>query len=83
LYLPQFHRGIFANLYADSCLVAVLGYLDAAYVPGSGILQNKQLIKTWMVTPADDLLGPISIGPIVYVVDSTGETIFNDRRAFE
>lgn len=75
--------GIFANLYADSCLAAVLVYLDASSIPGSGIAQNNQLIKTWLVTPLDDLFGPVSRGPVVFVVDSTGEAIFNDRRAFE
>jgi len=51
--------------YHDSCLVAKLGYIDAAWAPGSTIRPNTALIKVWKVTP-------LSSGPPVYVQDNNG-----------
>lgn len=51
--------------YQDSCLVAKLGYIDAAWAPGSTIRPNTALIKVWKVTP-------LSSGPPVYVQDNNG-----------
>jgi hypothetical protein len=51
--------------YQDSCLVAKLGYIDAAWAPGSTIRPNIALIKVWKVSP-------LSSGPPVYVQDNNG-----------
>jgi hypothetical protein len=51
--------------YQDSCLVAKLGYIDAAWAPGSTTRPNTALIKVWKVSP-------ISSGPPVYVQDNNG-----------
>jgi len=50
--------------YHDSCLVAKLGYIDAAWAPGSTISPNTALIKVWKVSPLS--------GPSVYVQDNNG-----------
>ena len=50
--------------YHDSCLVAKLGYIDAAWAPGSTIRPNTALIKVWKVSPLS--------GPPVYVQDNNG-----------
>jgi hypothetical protein len=50
--------------YHDSCLVAKLGYIDAAWAPGSSIRPNTALIKVWKVSPLS--------GPAVYVQDNNG-----------
>lgn len=49
----------------DSCLVAKLGYIDAAWAPGSTLRPNTALIKVWQVTP-------LSGGPSDYVQDNNG-----------
>ena len=50
--------------YHDSCLVAKLGYIDAAWAPGSTIRPNTALIKVWKVS--------LLSGPSVYVQDNNG-----------
>ena len=50
--------------YHDSCLVAKLGYIDAAWAPGSTIRPNTALMKVWKVSPLS--------GPSVYVQDNNG-----------
>jgi hypothetical protein len=50
--------------YHDSCLVAKLGYIDAAWAPGSTTKPNTALIKVWKVSPLS--------GPAVYVQDNNG-----------
>jgi len=50
--------------YHDSCLVAKLGYIDAAWAPGSTISPNTALIKVWKVSPLS--------GPSVFVQDNNG-----------
>ena len=50
--------------YHDSCLVAILGYIDAAWAPGSTISPNTALLKVWKVSPLS--------GPSVYVQDNNG-----------
>ena len=51
--------------YHDSCLVAKLGYIDAAWAPGSTVRPNTALIKVWKVTPQ-------SGEPASYVPDNSG-----------
>ena len=53
--------------YQDSCLVAKLGYIDAAWAPGSTIRPNTALIKVWKVSP-------LSGNPPVYVQDNNGHS---------
>jgi hypothetical protein len=62
--------------YQDSCLYAVLGYIDAFYA-GTGIPYGQQLIKVWVVAGqssnyASMIAEGISPYPAVFVVDSTG-----------
>ncbi|GGB18598.1 hypothetical protein [Puia dinghuensis] len=51
--------------YHDSCFVAKLGYIDAAWAPGSSVRPNAGLIKVWRVSP-------LSGEPPVYVQDNNG-----------
>jgi hypothetical protein len=50
--------------YHDSCLVAKLGYIDAAWAPGSTTRPNTALIKVWKVS--------LLSGLAVYVQDNNG-----------
>lgn len=52
--------------YKDSCLVAVLGYVDAGSIPGNSISWGKTLVKVWKVTPLNGNY------PLVFVEDATG-----------
>jgi hypothetical protein len=62
--------------YQDSCLYAVLGYIDASFA-GTGIPYGQQLVKVWVVAGqssnyASMIAEGISPYPAVFVVDSTG-----------
>lgn len=60
------HPVIPGTAYRDSCLLAELGYIDAATFSKGTVPYGLSLIKVWKVSP-------LSGGyPMVYVVDSTG-----------
>jgi hypothetical protein len=60
------HPSIPGTKYRDSCLVAQLGYIDAATFSHGTALYGASLVKVWMVSP-------LSGGyPMVFVDDSTG-----------
>jgi hypothetical protein len=61
--------------YHDSCLVAQLGYIDAANQPNSGLSYGKKLIKVWEIYPEHTILTSLlyrSLSPMVFVIDETG-----------
>jgi len=62
-YYPAGHSSI---NYADTCLQATLGYMDAADIPGSRTPLEKGLVKVWKVTPLSRAY------PVVYVEDDNG-----------
>jgi hypothetical protein len=53
--------------YRDSCLVAELGYIDAATFSNGTVPYGASLVKVWKVSPSSN-----NNYPIVYVQDSTG-----------
>lgn len=55
--------------YQDTCLTAELVYLDAS-IQNNNTPSGKQLVKGWMVFPADN-----ENFPLVYVIDGTGQAI--------
>ena len=60
------HPSIPGTKYRDSCLIAQLGYIDAAAFSHGTALYGASLVKVWMVSP-------LSGGyPMVFVEDSTG-----------
>jgi hypothetical protein len=64
--------------YQDSCLHAILGYIDASYM-GTKIPFGQQLIKVWEVTGYADFAFGIAEGispyPAVFVADSSGDVM--------
>ena len=57
--------------YQDTCLSAVLGYMDAGYL-NMGIPYGKQLAKTWIIYPSDQRFSFYAEYPAVFVADGTG-----------
>lgn len=57
--------------YQDTCLSAVLGYMDAGYLK-MGIPYGKQLVKTWIIYPSDQTFSFYAEYPAVFVADNTG-----------
>jgi hypothetical protein len=53
--------------FKDSCLVAALGYLDAAMIQGNTVDYNISLVRTWKITTANRSF------PAVFVDDETGK----------
>ncbi|HEY4110067.1 hypothetical protein [Puia sp.] len=57
----------------DSCLEAVLGYIDAIYAPASTVKESgKKLVKVWQVTVGSPGQPVRGIPTVVYIVDSSG-----------
>jgi hypothetical protein len=54
------------NKFKDSCLLATLGYLDAASIPGNSTPVGTTLVKVWKLTPLNGSY------PLVYVEDDNG-----------
>jgi hypothetical protein len=52
-----------ASMFADSCLLVTLGYMDASMIPGNATPPETALVKVWQVTPLSGGL------PIVNVED--------------
>ena len=60
------HPSVPGTRYRDSCLIAQLGYIDAAVFSHGTALYGASLVKVWMVSPLS------GIYPMVFVEDSTG-----------
>ncbi len=52
--------------FADSCLLATLGYIDAGIIPGSTTPMETALVKVWKITPLNGFY------PLVFVRDDNG-----------
>ncbi len=50
-----------ASMYADSCLLVTLGYMDASTIPGNTTPSETALVKVWQVTPLSGGLPRVNV----------------------